>query len=371
MAAASKDYYAALGVKRDASNDEIKKAFRHKARETHPDVAEGDGAEEAFKEINEAYEVLSDPEKRGNYDRFGTADPHMGGYGAADAGDFFGGFEDIFSVFMGGGMGGGARQVRTAGRDMRAQITVTLQEAATGVTRDIELTRDAPCETCGSSGAAPGGSAKPCVACAGTGQRRAQRRTILGVMETVVPCERCGATGSIVDPPCPACSGTGRARRTERVSVEVPAGIADGMGVRVPGKGEAGLRGAAPGDLIVTARVETHEFLHREGDDLHLMLTIDIAQASLGATIKAPGLFDPVDVAFGGGVQTGDTVKVKGGGMPRLRGGSGDLIVHLKVVVPRKLTKRQREILSELAETFGTKVADPTPLRKIKDWLTG
>ncbi|MBN2406033.1 MAG: J domain-containing protein [Coriobacteriia bacterium] len=371
MAAASKDYYAVLGVERGASADEIKKAFRRKARETHPDVAKGDGAEEAFKEINEAYEVLSDAQKRSNYDQYGTADPRMGGFGGADPGDFFGGFEDIFSVFMGGSPGGGSRQVRTEGRDMRAQLTVTLQEAASGVTREISLTRDAPCKACDATGAAPGGTSKPCIACAGTGQKRTQRRTILGVMETAVPCDRCGATGTVVDPPCPECAGSGRARDTERVSVEVPAGIADGMGVRVPGMGEAGLRGAASGDLIVTVRIEQHEFLHREGDDLHLMLTIDIAQASLGATIEVEGLFEPVEVAFGGGVQTGDTVKIKNAGMPRLRGGNGDLIAHLKVGVPRKLNKRQRELLTELAETFGTKVAEPTPLRKIKDWLTG
>jgi len=370
VAAASKDYYAVLGVDRDASVDEIKKAFRRKARETHPDVAQGDGAEEAFKEINEAYEVLSDADKRANYDRFGTADPRMGGYGG-DVGDIFGGFEDIFSVFMGGGMGGGARQVRREGRDMRAQLTITLEEAASGVTKEIELTRDAECATCGGSGAAEGGSAKPCVACAGTGQKRTQRRTILGVMESVTPCDRCGSTGTIVDPPCSTCGGSGRARATERISVDVPAGVGDGMGVRVPGKGEAGLRGAAAGDLIVTVRITPHEFLHREGDHLHMMLTIDIAQASLGATIETPGLFEPVEVAFGGGVQSGDTVKIKGAGMPRLRGGQGDLIVHLKVEVPHKLNKRQRELLGELAETFGTKVAEPTPLRKIKDWLTG
>lgn len=371
MAAASKDYYAVLGVERDASADEIKKAFRRKARETHPDVATAEGAEEAFKEINEAYEVLSDAEKRSNYDRFGTADPRMGGYGGADMGDFFGGFEDIFSVFMGGGMGGGGRQVRREGRDMRAQLTITLEEAATGATKDIELTRDAPCATCDATGAAPGGSAQTCVACAGTGQKRTQRRTILGVMESVTPCDRCGATGTIVEPPCPDCGGAGRARATERVSVEIPAGIAEGMGVRVPGKGEAGLRGAAAGDLVVGIRITPHEYLHREGDDLHLMLSIDIAQASLGATIEVQGLFGPVEVAFGGGAQTGDTVKVRSEGMPRMRGGKGDLIAHLEVEVPRKLNKRQRELLGELAQTFGTKVAEPTPLRKIKDWLTG
>lgn len=368
---ATKDYYDILGVERQATEDQIKKAFRRKARETHPDVAAGPDAEERFKEINEAYEVLSDSSKRANYDRFGTADPSTSGYGGAETGDFFGGFEDIFSVFMGGMGGGGAQRVRTEGRDMTAQVAVTLLEAAKGVEKVIDLTRDAPCPTCHASGAAPGGTSKPCPDCNGTGQRRTQRRTILGVMESSTPCQRCGATGTIVDPPCPECGGSGRSRQREKVTVSIPAGIADGMRVRVPDMGEAGLRGAPAGDLLVEVSVLVHEYLHREGDDLHAMMPLDIVQASLGTTLNVPGLFGDEEVCVNAGVQNGDTVRVKGKGMPRLRGGAGDLIVHLNVQVPRKLNKRQRELLGELAETFGSKTGTCTPLHKIKDWLTG
>lgn len=368
--AATKDYYEVLGVARDATEEQIKKAFRRKARETHPDVATGPDAEERFKEINEAYEVLSDTEKRATYDRYGTADPRAAGYGAGDMGDIFGGFEDIFSVFM-GGMGGGAARVRTEGRDMGARVSVTLLEAATGVEKTVELTRDAPCDACHASGAAPGGSSKTCPDCHGTGQRRTQRRTILGIMESAVPCQRCGATGTVVEPPCPECSGTGRARKREKVAVSIPAGVQDGMRVRVSGKGEAGLRGAPSGDLLVEVRVSAHEFLQRDGDDLHAVLGIDIAQAALGATLRVPGLFGDEEVCVSAGAQNDETVRLRGKGMPRLRGGAGDLIVHLKVEVPRKLTKRQKELLGQLAETFGDKTGACTPLRKLKDRLLG
>jgi len=373
--AAAKDYYATLGVERTASTAEIKKAFRRKARESHPDVAGDDGAEERFKEINEAYEVLSDPEKRQMYDRFGTADPRQVGYGGGvgDVGDFFGGFEDLFSVFMGGmGNVGSARVVRTEGRDMRARLTVTLLEAAEGAERELTIRRPAPCAACDASGAAPGGEVKSCPDCRGTGQRRTQRRTILGVMQSVTACERCGATGRVAEPPCPECKGSGRAMAEDTVSVLVPAGVMDGTTLRIPEKGEAGLRGARAGDLLVTITVLPHEFLLREGDDLHEMVPVNIAQAALGATITVPGLFGDVDVAFGGGAQSGDVVRVKGEGMPKVRGaGRGDLIVHLKVEVPRKLDKRQKELLSELGETFGTETGRPTPLDRLKDWLTG
>ncbi len=372
--AAAKDYYATLGVERTASTDEIKKAFRRKARESHPDVAGDDGAEERFKEINEAYEVLSDPEKRQMYDSFGTADPRQVGYGGpGDVGDFFGGFEDLFSVFMGGmGNVGATRTVRTEGRDMRARLTVTLLEAAEGVERELTIRRPAPCAACDASGAAPGGEVKTCPDCGGTGQRRTQRRTILGVMQSVTACDRCGATGRVAEPPCPECTGSGRAMAEETVTVRVPAGVMDGTTLRMPEKGEAGLRGARAGDLLVTITVLPHEFLLREGDDLHEMVPVNIAQAALGATISVPGLFGDVEAAFGGGAQSGDVVRVKGEGMPRVRGtGRGDLVVHLKVEVPRKLDKRQKELLAELGETFGTETGRPTPLDRLKDWLTG
>ncbi len=361
------DYYEVLGVARDASADEIKKAFRQKARETHPDVSDGENAEEEFKRINEAYEVLSDDQKRSTYDQYGTADPRQAGYG--DVGDVFSGFEDIFSVFMGGMGGGGQRRVQLDGRDMRAQTVITLKEAATGVEKDVPLTRVGPCPTCNATGAAPGGSVQTCPVCNGAGQRRTQRRTLLGVMESVTTCERCGGTGKIVDPPCPTCGGEGRARVSETVRVTIPAGIDDGATLRVSGKGEAGVRGAQSGDLLLTVRVKEHDYLHREGDDLHAMAAINIAQAALGGTISVLGLFGDEPVEFGAGVQSGETVRLKGKGMPRMRGGAGDFIVHLRVDVPRKLNKKQRELVRELGESFGTGKGGPTKLERLKDWL--
>lgn len=367
------DYYEVLGVTREASADEIKKAFRRKARETHPDVNDGHDAEETFKQINEAYEVLSDPAKRANYDRFGTADPRSASYGPDMGGDFFD-MNDLFSVFF-NGVAGGSRGARfnPEGRDLRTQVSVTLEDAATGVAKDISVSHPMTCQTCGGTGAAEGGTVQTCTVCQGTGQKRTQRRTILGVMESQAPCEACGATGQVIDRPCPACAGGGRVSGTETVRVMVPAGIPDGYTLRVPGKGEAGVRGARAGDLLVTVRVLPHEFLHREGSDLHAMAAINIAQAALGGEIVVPGLHEDVTVPFGQGVHTGDTVRVRGKGMPRIDGPAGDFIVHLDVLAPKKLTKRQKELLSELGETFGTggKGDERTPLEKLKDWLGG
>lgn len=369
------DYYEVLGVPREASADEIKKAFRRRARETHPDVNDGHGAEETFKQINEAYEVLSDPEKRANYDRFGTADPRAaGGYGADFGGDFFD-MNDLFNVFFNGVAGGGRGGTRFTpeGRDLRTQVAVTLEEAGSGGPKDVTIAHPVTCDTCRGSGAAEGGSAQTCPVCAGTGQKRTQRRTILGVMESLSPCDRCAATGVIIDNPCPTCAGQGRVTGTETIRVNVPAGIPDGFTLRVPGKGEAGIRNARAGDLLVTVRVLEHEFLHREGSDLHAMAGINIAQAALGGEMLVPGLAGDVEVPFSAGVHTGDTVRVRGKGMPRMEGGHGDLIVHLDVLAPRKLTKRQKELLGELGETFGTgrRGDERTPLAKLKDWLGG
>lgn len=365
------DYYELLGVSKEASADDIKKAFRKRARETHPDVNDGQHAEETFKQINEAYEVLSDPEKRARYDRFGTADPRAGGgYGADfNGGDFFD-MNDLFSVFFGGVRGAGGR-ADPSGRDLRTQVAVTLEDAASGAPKDVTITHPMTCATCSGSGAAVGGSAQTCTVCSGTGQKRTQRRTILGVMESQSPCDRCGATGVIIDKPCPACGGQGRVNGTETVRVQLPVGIPDGYTLRVPGKGEAGVRGAASGDLLVTVRVLPHEFLHREGNDLHVMAGINIAQAALGGEITVTGLFDDVVIPFSAGVHTGDTVRVRGEGMPRMDGGKGDFIVHLDVLAPKKLNKRQKELLQELGESLGTgrKGDERTPLSKLKDWL--
>lgn len=366
---ATRDYYEVLGVPRDASADDIKKAFRSRARDVHPDTSDHENAEELFKELNEAYEVLSDPDKRSSYDRFGTATPGgfpQGGYGYGDP--FGGGMGDLFSVIFDGVMNQGRGGVRTEGRDMSAQVAITLEEAATGATKQVRYTRDATCSTCGGSGAAEGGSAKTCPVCNGSGQVVAARRTLLGTFQSVHPCERCGATGTVVEPPCPTCGGDGRVATQEEVSFEVSAGIADGQRVRVPGKGEAGLRGAAGGDLIVTVRVKPHEFLHREGDDLHARANVPMTVAALGGEIEVPGLFGPVPVKIGASAANGDTVVARGAGMPNSRGGQGDLVVHVNIVVPRKLTKEQRKMVQDLADSLGEK-AFHSPLDRVRDWL--
>lgn len=374
MSAGTKDYYAILGVARDASEADIKKAFRRKARETHPDINGHDNAEEEFKLVNEAYDVLSDPQKRSMYDRFGTADPRAAGVGGPDLGDIFAGFgmEDLFSVFFGGAAGAaGARRARTEGRDIVASVQITLEEAALGVTKEIVLNRLVPCEECSATGSTDEGATTTCSECQGSGQKRAYRKTFLGTMATTMPCDACGGSGVVIANPCPECQGQGRVPDREHVDVEVPAGIADGQQIRIPNRGEAGVRGAASGDLIVTVRIAPHEYLHRERDDLHCRAGVSIAQAALGADITVCGIGEDNDISVPAGTQHGDTVRIRGKGIPHLRGsGRGDLIVHVAVEVPRKLDKRQRELLAELGETFG----DPerrSPVQKLKDWLTG
>lgn len=374
MPARTTDYYAVLGVSNDASESEIKKAFRRKARECHPDVCGDHDAEDRFKAVNEAYDVLSDPAKREMYDRYGTVDPRAAGGHGPDLGDIFGGgfgMDDLFSVFFGGMGGGGAgRRVRREGRDMAMQVVITLEEAATGVEKEAVVNRLVPCDDCGATGSTDGSGASACPACGGSGQRRTERRTFLGVMQTLMPCEPCGGTGETIASACGECQGQGRVPDREHVTIPVPAGIDDGMQVRVPGHGEAGVRGAASGDLIVTVRVAPHEFLHREGADLHARMPLTITEAVLGAEVTVPGLSDDVTVEVPAGTQHGDVLRVRGAGMPRVRGGArGDLHVHAAVEVPRKLTKRQRELFGELAETFGQS-ARPTPFERLKDWLS-
>jgi len=371
VSAGTKDYYAVLGVAKDASEAEIKKAFRARARETHPDVNDAPDAEEQFKTINEAYDVLSDPQKRQMFDQYGTADPRAAGGGVGDMGDIFAGFgmDDLFSAFFGGGFGG--QRVRMEGRDMAASVVITLEESASGVEKEIVLNRLVPCDECQATGSQDGSGTTTCPECNGSGQKQTYRRTFLGTMSTMAPCDRCHATGQIIENPCPECQGQGRVPDREHVTVTIPPGMSDGMQLRMRGMGEAGVRGAAAGDLLVSVRVKPHEYLHREGDDLHCRATISIAQAALGADLTVCGIVDDNEVSIPAGSQHGDTVRVRGKGMPHVRGaGHGDLIVHLALDVPRKLTKRQRELLTELGESLG----DPEkrkPMQKLRDWLTG
>ncbi|HSK48592.1 MAG TPA: molecular chaperone DnaJ [Coriobacteriia bacterium] len=388
MPAGTRDYYATLGVEKTASAEEIKKAFRRKARELHPDVNGAPDAEDRFKEVNQAYDVLSDPQKREQYDRFGSvgrgpgAGGPGGGYQYVDLNDLFGGgaagggfdMGDLFSAFFGGVTGASAgRGVRLEGRDMAMSIAITLKEAATGAEKEIVLDRLAPCEVCGGSGATPGSNVMTCPDCQGAGQKVTMRKTFLGSMQTVGPCERCGATGRVIESPCEECQGSGRVPDRQHVNVTIPAGIRDGQQIRLRSLGEAGIRGAAAGDLIVTVRIKADDYMHREGDDLHCKSSVSITQASLGSDVKVCGLLEDNQIHVPAGTQHGDTVRLKGRGMPRFGGsGRGDLIVHLGVDVPKKLTKRQKELMRELATEFGDETrGDKNTLEKLRDWLSG
>lgn len=377
----AKDLYAVLGVDRNASEDEIKKAFRRRARELHPDVNKAEDAEDQFKELNEAYDVLSDSQKRAQYDRFGTipgAASAGGGYGGSGYVDFedlfgggFGGMGDIFSSFFGGMGNTGRTQMRTEGRDMGVGLRLTLEEVARGVDKEIVYDRLSPCPDCGGSGLAEDGKEVTCPKCNGQGRVVTVQRTFLGDMQTATTCPECGGGGKVIENPCPECEGQGRVPDRQHVTVEVPAGIKDGQQLRISGFGEAGLRGARAGDLIVTCRIQPHEFFKREGDALHARANVSMVQAALGADIELDGILpdEKVSVHIPEGCQNDEVIRVKGFGMPKFRSdGRGDMYVHVNVVIPKKLSKKQRELLEELAEEMGEEVADVrSPLQKLKD----
>ena len=370
------DLYEVLGVGKDASDDEIKKAFRRKARELHPDVNKAPDAEDRFKEVNEAYDVLSDPQKRAQYDRFGTIPGAAGGggYQSVDFSDIFGGMGgmgDLFSAFFGGGGGGGRQSVRREGRDMGVGLRLTLEEAATGCAKEIVYDRLTSCEECGGSGAAAHAQDITCPSCDGRGQVVTVQNTLLGSMQTTTVCPDCGGSGHIIDNPCPECDGQGRVPDRQRVTVEVPRGIRDGQQLRLTGFGEAGMNGATPGNLIVTVRVGDSEYFKRDGDTLHTRASISIAQASLGADIAIAGILpdEQVTIHVPEGCQCEQVIRVKGKGMPKFRSDArGDLMVHINVVVPRSLSARQRELLEELAAELGEEVSEKrTPFQRIRD----
>ncbi len=357
------EYYDILGVSRDASEHDIKKAFRRKARELHPDVNKAPDAEEQFKQLNEAYDCLSDPNKKRMYDQFGTPDAAQGfggGYQSVNMEDIFGGMGDIFSTFFGGGGRGGAA-VRRDGRDMAIGLRLTLEECATGVKKEIAYDRLATCEECGGSGCADDGKEVECPTCHGQGRVVSVQRTFLGDMQTATTCPDCGGKGTVVDNPCPECDGQGRVPDREHVTIDIPAGIRDGQQVRLAGRGEAGMNGAPAGDLLTTVRIEPNKFFERDGDNLHCRATVSIAQAALGAKIDVVGIMpdEVVSVSVPAGTQNGDVVRCKGYGMPRLRRDSrGDLMVHVTVEVPRKLSKNAKKLLKQLDEEWGTEYSD-------------
>lgn len=367
---AKRDYYEVLGVSRDANEEEIKKAYRQMARKLHPDVNKDDPkAEEKFKEVNEAYEVLSDSQKRAAYDRFGHAgvDPTQGmDGGTAGAGGFggFGGFEgfgDIFDMFFGGsGMGGGRRRTGPQrGADVRMEMYISLEEAAVGIKKHLEVPLTETCSVCHGNGAKPGTPIRTCSNCGGTGQVKMSQSTLFGQFVNVRTCEKCGGEGKVAETPCQNCNGRGLVRNRKRIEVNVPAGISHGSGLRIPGAGEAGLNGGSTGDLIVIVKIRPHKVFRREGDDLHRDLTISFTQAALGARLTVDTLSGQVELNIPEGTQSGAVLKLRGQGIQHLSGrGSGDLFVHIQIATPTQLTAEQRNILKELAKTFGEEPPD-------------
>lgn len=375
----ARDYYEVLGVPRNASQEEIKRAFRRLARQYHPDVSDAPDAEERFKEINEAYAVLSDPEKRAAYDRFGHAGVRgAGGVGAGGnftAEDFVDLFEELFGFGFGfGGRRGPRRPRPQRGRDIHLKVTLTFEEAATGVEKTVEVTRQEVCPVCGGTGAAPGTQPVRCSTCGGTGRVRQARQTFFGTLVQESVCPTCGGTGEVIRTPCPECGGRGRVQRKVKRVVPIPAGVDTGTQIRIAGEGHAGEHGGPPGDLYLEVQVKPHPFFRRKGDDVLLEVSVNMAQAALGADIKVPTLDGEEILHIPPGTQPGQVFRLPGKGFPHLRrNGRGDQVVMVDVEIPTRLNHRQRELLAELAATLGTEVKPKSRARswvdRLRDWL--
>ena len=362
-----RDYYEVLGVSKGASDDEIKKAYRKMAKEYHPDLHPGDKEAEAkFKEVGEAYEVLSDAQKKSRYDQFGHAgvDPNFGagagGWGGGGVNVDFGDIGDIFSSFFGGGFGGGGRRQNPnaprQGSDAGVNVFVSFEEAARGTKKKVNVERICTCDECNGSGAKKGTSPTTCPECGGSGQVARAQRTPFGVMQTQSACPRCSGRGRIIENPCGACGGQGRVRRKAEVGINIPAGIADGQVISIPGHGNAGINGGPAGDLQVQVAVRPHPLFERDGFNIWCDLPITYAQAALGAEVEIPTLDGKIKQIIKEGTQPGDILRVKGKGIPYLRGrGTGDLLLRVVVEVPKNLSKEQKKLLQEFEEATGDK----------------
>ena len=376
-----RDYYEVLGVSKGASDDEIKKAYRKLAKKYHPDMNPGDKEAEArFKEVNEAYSILSDSEKRARYDQFGHAgvDPN---YGAGGPGGGFGGFDmgdidlgDIFGSFFGGGFGGfggstsSRRNGPQKGESLRASLTISFEEAAFGCEKEINLNRTEECEACHGSGAEPGTTAETCPDCRGTGVVRVQQRTGGFAFSSTAPCSRCRGTGKIIHTPCKACGGSGSVKKTKRVTVSIPAGIDDGQAISLRGQGNAGKNGGPAGDLIVAVHVKPHPQFHRDGTTVLYEQPVTFYQAVMGAELEIPTIDGKVKYNLPAGTQTGTTFRLRGKGIPELRGrGRGDQYVTVRVQVPTSLNGEQKEALRAFAEAMGEDVPEESGLKGFFD----
>lgn len=353
--AEKRDYYEVLGVGKNASADDIKKAYRQLARKYHPDVNKEANAEEKFKEVKEAYDVLSDDGKRATYDQFGHVDPNQGMGGGGFQGDF-GGFGDIFDMFFGGGGGRRDPNAPQRGSDLQYSMTIEFKEAVFGKETEITIPRTESCDTCHGSGAKPGTRPETCSVCRGTGQQEVVQNTPFGRMVNRRACSNCGGTGRVIKDKCGTCHGAGKVKKQRKINVRIPAGVDDGAQIRLSGEGEGGMKGGPAGDLYIVIRVKSHEFFDREGDDIYCEVPLTFVQAALGDEIEVPTLTEKVKLKVPAGTQTGTYFRLKGKGVPKLRGyGQGDQHVKVTVVTPTKLSEEQKELLRQ----FGGESGEP------------
>ena len=378
MTTNKRDYYEVLGVPRDAAGEEVKKAFRKLALEYHPDRNKNAGAEEKFKEVNEAYQVISDPKKRADYDRFGHRGVSGNGARGFEGFENFGGFGDIFDAFFGGGLGGrGHSNANRRGADLEFPLTIEFEEAVFGAEKEFQIQRIEHCGRCQGSRSEPGTSPAPCPDCGGAGQVRRAHQSIFGQFVQMATCTNCRGEGKILTQPCSACGGQGRERRDRKMAVSVPAGIEGGTQIRLTGEGEPGTDRGRPGDLYVAITVNDHQFFDRNGYDIVYAMPINVSQAALGATVKVPTLEGESQLEVPPGMQSGQVFRIKGQGVPHLRSNRrGDQLVRLIVETPETMTEEQQRLFQELAETFGDSNAgyengDKGWLGKIKDAFGG
>ncbi len=371
MAETKRDYYEVLGVQKNATDEELKKAYRQLAKKYHPDANPNnkEEAEKKFKEVNEAYEVLSDKQKRSMYDQFGHSGPNgyssdFSGFSGFDGFSGFGGgnggfdvdLGDIFSSFFGGSTRSQRQNGPVRGRDLRVRIEIAFEEAAFGITKEITINRDEQCDTCHGSGCKPGTTTETCKVCNGSGQVKSVQNTILGSFSSVRTCEHCGGSGKIISNPCVDCKGRGTVRKQRKIKVNIPAGIDNGQIISLRGEGEPGLRGGGPGDLYITVSVKPHSVFTRKGDSLFCNVHISFAQAALGAIIDVPTLSGVEQYDLAEGTQTGSIFTLKGKGIKNINGrGTGDLYFTVIVDVPKKLNSEQRDLLKRFAEISGEK----------------